>query len=164
MAGRDDPGAVRAHRTPTHQAGMAGEGDAARCRQSHPISSASCPRWQRRSRCRRGSPHTCTHQVGVACEGVQLLTAGRIPYLQRCVVAGGDDPGAVRAHRTSMHRAGVAGEFPQLLPGSRVPIFSVLSSLAETIHLPSGLTAHPRHHFCGLSGCAVPSRWLRPRS
>ena len=59
--------------------------------------------------------HRCE---GVECHGGMPLrqdehgplgAGGGIPDPEGAVGAGGDDPGAVRAHRTAVHRAGVAG-------------------------------------------------------
>ena len=71
------------------------------------------------------------------------LAGGRVPQPHRLVVAAGDDAVAVGAERHAVHRAGVAG---QRLRRSGWPVSAshsrtVLSSLPETMRLPSGLNA-----------------------
>ena len=82
------------------------------------------------------------HLVGVACEG-GFGAGGSVPNLESVILTGGDDPGAVRAHRTSVHLVGVAGEGASSAPVAASQILRVLSELAETIQVPSGLIAQP---------------------
>ena len=142
--------------------GVAGEGGPfAPVAASQILRVPSC--WRRRSRCRPGSPHNHAPSR-VPVRVARSAPRGGVPDPEGAVAAGGDDPGAVRAHRTAIHRLGVAGEGGPFGPVAASQILRVWSLLAETIQAPSGLTAQAFTLPVWPVRVAVRRRWRRPRS
>src|SRR5665648_10843 len=122
VAGGDDPGAVRAHGTSGHKAGVAAEGGLG------PLGvEGGVPDLEGLVGAGGDDPgavgahRTTCDARRVTGEGGPFSAAGDIPDLEGLVGAGGDDPGAVRAHGTSGHIAGVAAEGDSFSAAGDIP-------------------------------------------
>ena len=88
-----------------------------------------------------GTHRAIIHSVGVTGEGDPFDTRLDVPDPEGVVIAGRDDPGAVGAHRNPVTKALWPVSVIRSAPVAASQILKVSSPPADTIHLPSGLTA-----------------------